>query len=140
MNMIGGIGNFGGASGADGAKPGQQAQSGQEAQTPLFNPNASTGISQAQAGIAAQARLSLKSEKELDEEEGKLEERDETQTSVEVAGLGLIELSQEQIEAFQKRVESGIMMQEQAFKDAVNTFSGKEKTLRHVISSLLLAQ
>ncbi len=58
---------------------------------------------------------------------------------IEVATLGIVKVSDEQLRSFAERVSGGVLRQEAQILDAVNTFAGKDRTLRDIVSSTLLA-
>ncbi len=132
---IGGIGlggiNARGDEGKD-FKVTEQAKLAQE-----FNPGAQVIPSQgAQAALASMARLQMKNGKRISDESEEIKAKDEAE--IEVATLGMMKLSDEQLQGFREKIEHAILRQEREILDTVNTFAGNEKTLRKVIGSLLL--
>lgn len=109
----------------------------QEIITKQFNPGSQSLPSQGAINqMAARARMLNKKSKFDDSEELLTEENEQ---EIEIATLGLIKLSEDQIEAFSQRVGRGILRQEHEILDTVNTFAGNDKMLRNVIGGLLLS-
>jgi hypothetical protein len=108
----------------------------QNPQISNFNPNAQVMPAQSQA--AAMARLQFKKSAKSSSIDGDNETQDSSELEMDVATIGLIKITQEQLERFKERVEKGLKRQEEQIMDAVNTFGGREKELRQVIGSIML--
>jgi len=133
MVNINGLNGFGSLGGPD--KPENKAQTPANNQ-PVFNPNAQVMPAQSQA--AAMARLQFKKSKSSSAIDGEMEEFENSEIEVDVETIGLIKISDEQLERFKERVEKGLKDQEEQIMSAVNMFGGNEQDLRHVISSIML--
>ncbi len=133
MVNINGLNGFGTLGGPDKSENKAQAQPSNQQ---LFNPNAQVMPAQSQA--AAMARLQFKKPKSSSNIDDDKEDFENSEIDVEVETIGLIKITQEQLERFKERVEKGLKRQEEQIMSAVNTFGGNEKDLRHVISSVML--
>ena len=134
---IGGIGLGGVHSRGDEGKDSKLTEQAKAAQQ--FNPNAQVVSSGAQSALASMARLHMKNGKRADSINEDDHEIDEDEIEMEVATLGMMKLNQEQLQGFREKIEHSILRQEKEILNTVNMFAGGEKTLRNILSSLLLS-
>lgn len=110
-------------------------------QTRSFNPNAQ--VMPSQTAHAGQAMLNMKNRKRNGEVDSNSIDEDQARENesfeIDVETIGLVRVSDEEIQRFADRVAGGILLQEKEILDTVDAFAKNEKTLRSAIASILLS-